>query len=228
MPDAATAMSNSGANFITAFVRRRPIGLASLGLRRTALRMDPDVPLVVSEVNPHALRSLAQPTRGLRVAARATTRCGRACLSDSGQASDPLFLKVKLPTEERSTANTFPLRRATAISRWPAKGEEGSGVAACSTTASASRILPLTRSLGFTSTVPSALLRSFPTGPGAVEGLERADSLAFDLHKRLSQPYDVGCILVAAGRALEGAFFHTAYTSRVSDSLTDSPTHRFC
>jgi hypothetical protein len=38
MPDAAAAMRNSGANFITAFVRRRPIGLASIGLGRTAWR----------------------------------------------------------------------------------------------------------------------------------------------------------------------------------------------
>jgi len=127
MPNAATAMSNSGANFITAVVRRRPIGLASLGLSRTALRMDPDVPLVVSEVNSRALRSLAQPARGLRVAARATTRRGSPRLSDSGQASDPFFLKAKMPNEERSTAITFPLRRATAILRWPAKGRRAVG-----------------------------------------------------------------------------------------------------
>jgi hypothetical protein len=54
--------------------------------------------------------------------------------------------------------------------------------------------------------------------------IERADSLAFDLHKWFSQPYDVGCILVADGRALEGAFsYQTAHTSPVPDSLTDSP-----
>jgi hypothetical protein len=164
MPNAATAMSNSGANFITAVVRRRPIGLASLGLRRTALRMDPDVPLVVSEVSSRALRSLAQPARGLRVAPRATTRRGGPCLSDSGQASDPFFLKVKMSNEERSTAITFPLRRATAISRWPAKGRRAVGSPYAARRASASRMLPLTRSLGFTSTVPSALLRSSPTG----------------------------------------------------------------
>jgi hypothetical protein len=97
MPNAATAMSSSGANFITAFVRRAPIGLASLGLGRTALRVRPDVPLVVSEVNPHALRSLPQPAWGLRFAARASTRRGRTCLSDSGEASDPFFWKVKMP-----------------------------------------------------------------------------------------------------------------------------------
>jgi len=48
--------------------------------------------------------------------------------------------------------------------------------------------------------------------------------LAFDLHKWFSQPYDAGCILVANGRALEGAFeYHSAYTSPVRGSLTDSP-----
>jgi hypothetical protein len=127
MPDAATAMSNSGAIFITAFVRRRPIDLASLGLGRPAWSMDPGVPLVVSEVNSHALRSLPQPARGLRVAARATTRRGRMCLSDSGEGSDPFFLIVKMPNEERSTAISFPLRRATAISRWLAKGRRAVG-----------------------------------------------------------------------------------------------------
>jgi glutamate/tyrosine decarboxylase-like PLP-dependent enzyme len=64
---------------------------------------------------------------------------------------------------------------------------------------------------------PSALLWSFPT-------IERADSLPFDLHKWFSQPYGVGFIPVADGRALEGALsYQTAYTSRGSDLLTDSP-----
>jgi aromatic-L-amino-acid/L-tryptophan decarboxylase len=59
---------------------------------------------------------------------------------------------------------------------------------------------------------------------GLLKGIERADSLDLDPHKWSSQPYDVGFILVADGRALEGAFsYQTAYTSRVSDSLTDSP-----
>ena len=59
---------------------------------------------------------------------------------------------------------------------------------------------------------------------GLLKGIDRADSLAFDLHKWFSQPYDVGCILVADGRALEDAFaYQTAYTSPVPDSLTDSP-----
>lgn len=59
---------------------------------------------------------------------------------------------------------------------------------------------------------------------GLVNGMERADSLAFDLHKWLSQPYDVGCVLVADGAALEQAFtYGTSYTTALPGSLTDSP-----
>jgi glutamate/tyrosine decarboxylase-like PLP-dependent enzyme len=57
-----------------------------------------------------------------------------------------------------------------------------------------------------------------------VSGIERADSLAFDFHKWLSQPYDAGCVLVANGDALEDTFrFGTSYTTPIPGSLTDSP-----
>jgi glutamate/tyrosine decarboxylase-like PLP-dependent enzyme len=57
-----------------------------------------------------------------------------------------------------------------------------------------------------------------------VNGIERADSLAFDFHKWLSQPYDAGCVLVADGAALEDTFrFGTSYTAPIPGSLTDSP-----
>lgn len=57
-----------------------------------------------------------------------------------------------------------------------------------------------------------------------VSGMERADSLAFDFHKWLSQPYDAGCVLVAHGEALEDTFrFGTSYTAPIPGSLTDSP-----
>jgi aromatic-L-amino-acid/L-tryptophan decarboxylase len=57
-----------------------------------------------------------------------------------------------------------------------------------------------------------------------VSGMERADSLAFDFHKWLSQPYDAGCVLVANGEALEDTFrFGTSYTAPIPGSLTDSP-----
>jgi aromatic-L-amino-acid decarboxylase len=57
-----------------------------------------------------------------------------------------------------------------------------------------------------------------------VSGIERADSLAFDFHKWLSQPYDAGCVLVADGSALEDTFrFGATYTAPIPGSLTDSP-----
>ncbi len=43
-----------------------------------------------------------------------------------------------------------------------------------------------------------------------VAGLERADSLAFDLHKWMYLPFDVACVLVRDGSALEAAFASTA------------------
>ena len=45
--------------------------------------------------------------------------------------------------------------------------------------------------------------------PGArplVTGMERADSLAFDLHKWMYLPYEIGCILVRSERDHRGAF----------------------
>lgn len=63
-----------------------------------------------------------------------------------------------------------------------------------------------------------------PTHRALVKGIERADSLAFDFHKWLSQPYDAGCVLVADGDALEDTFrFGTSYTLPIAGSLTDSP-----
>jgi aromatic-L-amino-acid decarboxylase len=57
-----------------------------------------------------------------------------------------------------------------------------------------------------------------------VNGIERADSLAFDFHKWLSQPYDAGCVLVADGALLEETFrFGTSYTAPIPGSLTDNP-----
>src|SRR5262249_17406265 len=48
-----------------------------------------------------------------------------------------------------------------------------------------------------------------------LNGMERADSLGFDLHKWLSAPYDVGCILVRDEGAHRGAFAApTAYLER--------------
>jgi len=45
-----------------------------------------------------------------------------------------------------------------------------------------------------------------PEWRGALAGLQEADSLAFDLHKWMYLPSDVGCVLVRRPRALEQAF----------------------
>ena len=45
-----------------------------------------------------------------------------------------------------------------------------------------------------------------PRGAGALEGMDRADSISVDPHKWLFQPYEAGCILVRDAGALERAF----------------------
>lgn len=41
-------------------------------------------------------------------------------------------------------------------------------------------------------------------------GIERADSIAFDLHKWMQMPYDIGCVLIRDGEANRRAFTHEA------------------
>ena len=49
-----------------------------------------------------------------------------------------------------------------------------------------------------------------PKSQHLVAGMERADSLAFDLHKWMYMPYDIGCILVKSGKHLAESFSITA------------------
>ncbi|MGH7560737.1 MAG: pyridoxal phosphate-dependent decarboxylase family protein [Gemmatimonadales bacterium] len=50
-----------------------------------------------------------------------------------------------------------------------------------------------------------------------VRGLERADSIAFDLHKWMYLPYDIGCVLVRDAEAHRRPFTtHASYLSRMS------------
>ena len=60
-----------------------------------------------------------------------------------------------------------------------------------------------------------ALARLAPAERALVAGIERADSLAFDLHKWLHVPYDAGAVLVRDG-ALHAATFadHAPYLAR--------------
>lgn len=55
-----------------------------------------------------------------------------------------------------------------------------------------------------------ALLKLSDRYAGLVSGLERADSLAFDLHKWMYQPFEIGCLLVARGEEHQAAFASTA------------------
>ncbi len=57
-----------------------------------------------------------------------------------------------------------------------------------------------------------------------VKGIERVNSLAFDLHKWLSQPYETGGILIQPGKWLEETFSYDAsYVTKLPGALTDVP-----
>lgn len=55
-----------------------------------------------------------------------------------------------------------------------------------------------------------ALVRLSDSLGGRVRGLELADSLAFDLHKWMYLPFEVGCVLVRDGAVHEAAFASSA------------------
>jgi glutamate/tyrosine decarboxylase-like PLP-dependent enzyme len=55
-------------------------------------------------------------------------------------------------------------------------------------------------------------------------GMERADSVAIDLHKWMSMPYDVGCTLVRSPEKHRSTFTHeAAYLDREERGLTGGP-----
>ena len=55
-----------------------------------------------------------------------------------------------------------------------------------------------------------ALLKLSPRHASLVRGLEQADSLAFDLHKWMYLPFEIGCVLVANGEEHRAAFASSA------------------
>lgn len=58
-----------------------------------------------------------------------------------------------------------------------------------------------------------------------VAGLERADSLAFDLHKWMYQQYDMGCVLIRDQARHAGTFNMTPdYLKKMSTGLASGPT----
>ena len=55
-------------------------------------------------------------------------------------------------------------------------------------------------------------------------GLEKADSIAFDLHKWLYQPYGLGCVLVKSGQDLSDAFsFEASYFRPLAGGVSNGP-----
>jgi len=58
-----------------------------------------------------------------------------------------------------------------------------------------------------------------------LKGLEKADSIAFDLHKWLYQPYGTGCVMVRDGTKLSEAFsFEASYFKPLTRGVSNGPT----
>lgn len=71
-----------------------------------------------------------------------------------------------------------------------------------------------------------AAARLSPKHAAKLEGLERADSLAFDLHKWMSQPYDIGCALVRHADAHKATFSVVpSYIRSLADGVASGPTN---
>ncbi len=69
-----------------------------------------------------------------------------------------------------------------------------------------------------------ALAALDPEHRSLLKGMERADSLAFDLHKWMYLPYDVGCTLVRDKEAHKATFTTTAsYLTKLEGGIASAP-----
>lgn len=63
-----------------------------------------------------------------------------------------------------------------------------------------------------------------PEARGQLTGLERADSIAFDLHKWMYLPYDVGCVLVRDREKHQAAFaVKASYLNKLTGGIAAGP-----
>jgi glutamate/tyrosine decarboxylase-like PLP-dependent enzyme len=63
-----------------------------------------------------------------------------------------------------------------------------------------------------------------PASRGLLKGLERADSLTFDLHKWMYLPYDVGCVLIRDREKHKAAFaVQASYLNKLEGGIANGP-----
>ena len=63
-----------------------------------------------------------------------------------------------------------------------------------------------------------------PASRSLLKGMERADSLAFDLHKWMHMPYDAACTLVRDGEKHKAAFaVHASYLNKLEGGIANAP-----
>jgi len=71
-----------------------------------------------------------------------------------------------------------------------------------------------------------ALLALAPSLRARLAGIERADSLAFDVHKWLHVPYDAGIVLFRSSQAHQASFsLEGAYLSRFEIGVSTGPAN---
>jgi glutamate/tyrosine decarboxylase-like PLP-dependent enzyme len=142
---------------------------------------------------------------------------------------------VKVRSDERLRMDTVALRDA--VERDQAAGLHPLAVVATAGTALTGAIDPLEaigeacRAFGLWFHVDAAIgigLRLHPALRERLAGIEGADSVAFDAHKWLHVPYDVGCVLVRDGEAHRAAFREGASYLQRAERGTGGGDPWFC